>query len=347
MNSNVSKPGRILALDSIRGLLLLQMTLDHFSGPISRHLYQCFGFFSAAEGFFFLSGFVGMLAVKSKTARGENSGWMRTRAFRIWKFHMATLVFIALLAFFLLPSLQKFFTGLYEHPVSGSLFAGLLAYTPEWLDVLPLYVFLLLFGSLVFPAMIRGHLKLAWGVSFGIWLCAQFSLRSQVLKIFPDWIYPGFFDLFAWQFIYFSGAAISFLWKSQKFSSAFLQRIFPASIFFCAFCFVWSHQMLPFPRPSDFWISKEHVGALRYLNFLAFVGVISSIVRRKPNLLDFSFCRTIGRHSLEVFTGQTICVYLWMATPARFQFHAPFNVLAPILCCALLFAVAKRLERNR
>lgn len=323
------------------------MTLDHFSGPISRYLYQCFGFFSAAEGFFFLSGFVGMLAVKSKTDRGEGTGWMRKRAFRIWRFHVATLFSIAILAFFFLPSLQRFFSGLYEHPVSGSLLAGILAYTPEWLDVLPLYVFLLLLGSLVFPAIIRGRLKLVWGISFGLWICAQFSLRTQILKIYPDWIYPGFFDLSAWQFVYFSGAAISFLWKQQKFSAVFLRRFFHVSAFFCVICFIWSHRFFDFPLPSDFWISKEHVGALRYLNFLAFVGVISSIVRHKPSLLDFAFCRTLGRHSLEVFTGQTICVYLWMATPAKFQFHAPFHILAPILCCAILFAVAKRLERNR
>ncbi len=119
--------------------------------------------------------------------------------------------------------------GLYEHPISGILLAGILAYTPEWLDVLPLYVFLLLLGSLVFPAIIRGHLKLVWGISFGLWVCAQFSLRLQILKIFPDWIYPGFFDLFAWQFVYFSGAAISFLWKQQKVSDVFLQRFFLAS----------------------------------------------------------------------------------------------------------------------
>lgn len=323
------------------------MTLDHFSGPISRYLYQCFGFFSAAEGFFFLSGFVGMLAVKSKTERGEGTGWMRKRAFRIWRFHVATLFSIAILAFFFLPSLQIFFSGLYKHPVSGSLLAGILAYTPEWLDVLPLYVFLLLLGSLVFPAIIRGRLKLVWGISFGLWICAQFSLRTQILKIYPDWIYPGFFDLSAWQFVYFSGAAISFLWKQQKFSAVFLRRFFHVSAFFCVICFIWSHRFFDFPHPSDFWISKEHVGALRYLNFLAFVGVISSIVRHKPSLLDFAFCRTLGRHSLEVFTGQTICVYLWMATPAKFQFHAPFHILAPILCCAILFAVAKRLERNR
>lgn len=326
------------------------MTLDHFSGPISHYLYQCFGFFSAAEGFFFLSGFVGMLAARSKTDRGENSGWIRQRAFRIWKFHIATLFSIALFAFFFLPSLQRFFTGLYEHPLSGSLLAGFLAYTPEWLDVLPLYVFLLLIGSIVFPGIIRGRLKLAWGISFGLWVCAQFSLKSQVLKIFPDWVSPGFFDLFAWQFVYFSGAAISFLWKSQNqifFSRQELDRFFYLSLVLCIFCFLWSHRLLPIPSPSDFWVSKEHVGALRYLNFLAFIGVISFIVRHRPKLLDFSFCRILGRHSLEVFTGQTICVYLWMAAPAKFQYHVPFNILAPILCCAILFAVARKLERNR
>ncbi len=323
------------------------MTLDHFSGPISHCLYQCFGFFSAAEGFFFLSGFVGMLAARSKADRGENAGWMRKRAFRIWKFHVATLFSIALLASLLLPSLRKFFAGLYEHPLSGTFLAGILAYTPEWLDVLPLYVFLLLAGSFVLPAMNRGHLKLAWGISLAVWLCAQLSLRRHVLGIFPDWIYPGFFDLFAWQFVYFSGAAISFLWKERKISSAFLDRSFLAFLLFCAFCLVWSHRLLPFPFPGDFWISKEHVGALRFVNFLAFTGVVSFIVRHRPSLLDFAPCRTIGRHSLEVFTGQTICVYLWLATPARFQYHAPYNILAPILCCAILFAIARRLERNR
>lgn len=146
----MSESKRIRALDSIRGLLLFQMILDHFSGPISKILYQCFGFFSAAEGFFFLSGFVGMLAFIGKRKRGENADWMRLRAFRIWKFHIGTVAFLVLLAFFCLPSIQHFFTGFYRHPGSGILFAGILAYTPEWLDVLPLYVFLLLFGSVFF-----------------------------------------------------------------------------------------------------------------------------------------------------------------------------------------------------
>ncbi len=330
---------------------MLQMTLDHFSGPVSHLLYQCFGFFSAAEGFFFLSGFVGMLAVTSKSLRGETTRWMRVRAFRIWKFHMATLFSIAVLAFFLFPQIRGFFAGLYAHPVSGTLLAALLAYTPEWIDVLPLYVFLLLLGSFAFPQILRGRLKVVWGISFAVWILAQGDLRSLVLQIFPDWAYPGFFDLFAWQFVYFSGAAVAFLWKSReksgKGSQKILDKLLIPSACLCAACFVWSHEILPIPQPGEFWISKSHVGALRALNFIAFVCVVSGIVRHRSRLLDFSFCRTIGRHSLEVFTAQTVCVYLWMAAPKALQYHAPYNVMVPILCACILFGIAKTLERTR
>lgn len=292
-----------------------------------------------------------MLAATGKAKRGEGSSWMRLRAFRIWKFHVGTLLFLSTTAYFFFPRIRDFFAGLYAHPVSGSLLAGILAYTPEWLDVLPLYVFLLLLGSVAFPAIVRGHVGRVWGISFAVWILAQFSLRNFALRPFPHWMHPGFFDFFAWQFLYFSGAAISHLWKAQKtpflFSAKFQDRIFAVSAVVCAFCFLWSHNLLPISPPDAFWISKEHVGALRFLNFLAFVGMISGIVRRKPGLIDFSPCRTIGRHSLEVFTAQSVCVYLWMAAPAKFQYHAPFNIIAPILCCALLFGIAKTLERNR
>ena len=87
----------------------MQMTLDHFSSPISHVLYQCFGFFSAAEGFFFLSGFVGMLATISKTARGETTRWMQKRAFRIWIYHIVSLLFLVSAALFFFPRIQHFF----------------------------------------------------------------------------------------------------------------------------------------------------------------------------------------------------------------------------------------------
>ncbi|MFA6836855.1 MAG: OpgC domain-containing protein, partial [Fibrobacteraceae bacterium] len=341
---------RIRALDSIRGLLLLQMTLDHFSGPISHYFYQCFGFFSAAEGFFFLSGFVGMLAVISKSSRGEDTGWMRKRAFRIWKFHISTVILLCVLAFLCLPKIATYFAGFYEHPVLGSFFAAILAYTPEWLDVLPLYVFLLLLGSFAFPLMVKGKTKQIWGASFIVWLLAQGPLRATVLQIFPSWMYAGFFDLFAWQFVYVSGAAISALWK-QKYSllessQTLLDKTSAISVILCVICFIWSRGFLPAINPPDFLISKEHVGILRYLNFMAFVGVISFIVRHKSGLLDFAFTATLGKHSLEVYSAHTVCVYLWLATPNPIQGHLPFNLLAPIFCCFILWIIAKLLEKK-
>lgn len=172
------------------------MVLDHFSGPISHYLYQCFGFFSAAEGFFFLSGFVGMLAVISKTSRGENSCWMLRRASRIWIYHILSVLALALAAFFFFPKIRHFFSGLYEHPLGGSTLAATLIYTPEWLDVLPLYVILLAIGFFALPQIARGRLKQVWAISFLIWIFAQGPLRSTFLQFVPHWAYPGFFDFF-------------------------------------------------------------------------------------------------------------------------------------------------------
>lgn len=346
----MAKSKRIQALDSIRGLLLLQMTLDHFSGPVSHVLYQCFGFFSAAEGFFFLSGFVGMLAVISKTSRGEDSSWMRKRSIRIWKFHIGTIALLAPAAFLFLPKIKPFFSALYAHPVSGSFLIAILAYLPEWLDVLPLYCFLLLFGSFIVPWMMRGHLKLAWGISFGIWALSQGPLRETVLRAFPTWMNPGFFDLFSWQFVYFSGAALSALWKRPNSPlaapSKLLDRLFPIALVFCVFCFLWSHGFLGISLPGELFISKAHVGILRFANFIAFVCLISFIVRHRPTWLDFKPCAILGRHSLEVYTAHTIFVYLWMATPNAVQYHLPYNVLAPLLCCTLLLLIAKALDKK-
>ncbi len=345
----MQKSKRIRALDSIRGLLLFQMILDHFSGPISKALYQCFGFFSAAEGFFFLSGFVGMIAVVGKSARGEDSGWMRRRAFRIWKYHVCSVALLSLFAFFFFPSIRHFFSGLYAHPLSGTALVCLLAYTPEWLDVLPLYVFLLLLGSFLFPRMAEGKWTRILLLSFAVWVCGKFALRRTALGLFPAWIFPGDFDLFSWQFVYFLGAACGCVWKKGKLFSAdskALDRAFPVACALCAFCFLWKHAFLGIPAPGDFWISKEHVGILRLLNFLAFVCIVSFIVRHRPSLLDFSFCAVVGRHSLEVYSAHTVLVYLWMALPGWIQYRSPWNFVSPLLCCAAVWALAKFLEKS-
>ena len=135
------------------------MTLDHFGRPISFYLYQCFGFFSAAEGFFFLSGFVGLLAASSKGSKDPGQRWMFSRAFKTWRYHIITLVALALAGLAFLPKTALFFAGLYEHPIQGSLWSLLLVNTPEWLDVLPLYVVFLMLGPFAMPLFLKAKRK--------------------------------------------------------------------------------------------------------------------------------------------------------------------------------------------
>lgn len=365
------------------------MTLDHFGKPISTYLYQCFGFFSAAEGFFFLSGFVGMLAASSKSAKDPGQSWMRWRALKTWRYHAVTLLALCAAAYFFLPQVGHFFKGIYQHPVQGILLSAALVNTPEWLDVLPLYVIFLLIGSFIFPHFVKaksmGTVFLLWLPSLAVWIAAQFGLRDACNSLFPAWVEHGFFDPFGWQFVYFTGAAVAAWWKRAKTATTVqsvsadataatipqrqdvakaencaaaipqtetresravrtVKAITPAVLVALAFCFVWSHQFIPVQLPSEALVSKDHVGALRFANFFMFVLAICWIVRRWPPLLDFRPTNLLGRHSLDVYTAHIVFIYIWMSMPNSVRYHGPWNVLAPVATCALLWCIAKARE---
>lgn len=55
---SLSDMKRDIGLDSLRGLLLVWMTLNHLGGPLHAYSFQTLGFFSSAEGFVFISGVV-------------------------------------------------------------------------------------------------------------------------------------------------------------------------------------------------------------------------------------------------------------------------------------------------
>ncbi|MCQ2092342.1 MAG: OpgC domain-containing protein [Fibrobacter sp.] len=341
------------------------MTLDHFGRPISYYLYQCFGFFSAAEGFFFLSGFVGMLAATSKQAKDPSQSWMRSRALRIWKYHCITLISLCIIAAWFLPTIAGNFKHIFQHPLESILWSALLINTPEWLDVLPLYVVFLVLGSVLFPLFVKAKNKtqvfLLWLPSFIVWIGALFGLRDAVNSIFPSWIHHGDFDPFAWQFIYFTGAAVAAWWKHAKAESAapdtadlgagksirVVQKLTPTVIAALAFCFLWSHQFIPLQLPVDFWTNKVHVGPLRFANFFCFMMCIGWIIRTWPAALDFKVTNLIGRHSLDVYTAHIVLIYFWFATPGSIRYHAPWNVLVPIAACVLLWCLSKAREPRK
>ena len=321
------------------------MTLDHFGKPISTYLYECFGFFSAAEGFFFLSGFVGMLAATSKQAKDPGQSWMRKRAFKIWQYHVLTLLAIAIAATTVLTNIYPLFKEMEHHLVPSILLSALLVHTPEWLDVLPLYVIFLIVGSLVFPLYARAvnprTVYLLFLPSLALWAASQAGLRDWLNSLFPSWVHHGDFDPFAWQFIYFLGAAVATWWRLCKEHAKWFSAFTPVVILLLVFSFLWSHQMLPLAPPADVLIDKTHLGLLRFSNFFLFVLFVSWIVRTWPSALDFRVTNLIGRHSLDVYTAHIVFIYLWLAMPPGFRYRSPWNVIVPLVVCALLWGLSK------
>ncbi|MDR1760066.1 MAG: OpgC domain-containing protein [Fibrobacter sp.] len=342
---------RIRALDSIRGLLLVQMILDHFGNPFTTYLYQVFGFFSAAEGFFFLSGFVGILAARSKTNRGETLAWMPRRAFKIWRIHLFTLFSILAVAFLVFPSLLPYFKAYSSHPAAAIFLSVVLIHIPPWFDILPLYVFLLMAGFFVFPLLVRKHFLIVALGSLGLWALAQWGLRDLLLLFLPEYVYPGFFDLMAWQLVYFAGAIsaaiLHYVLNAAPSKEKFLNRMgfvsIAVSVFFC----LWKYQVIPVPLPSDFWVSREHLGALRFLNFCAFAAGISLAVRKRPQWLDFSFTAILGKNSLIVYALHTFLIYAWFISPPALRFALPWNILIPVLSVVLLWGISLMMEKQK
>lgn len=337
---SVKSNNRLSVLDSIRGLLLVQMTLDHLGLPFNYWLYQCFGFFTAAEGFFFLSGLVGAWAVQRKIDKDPGAHFLRKRARTLW---LAQILPVFAFAAFVIAggiSPPYGFEAFTSNPVLAPVLTLLLLHTPGWFDVLSLYAFLLLAGSWLLPRMARG----SWTplvASFLLWSAAQFGLRAWTRQVLPDWSAAGTFDPFAWQFTYFLGAGAAVLLPRlrSRLQPSVIRAICYTAILFAAFGLAWSRQWLSLPAPEEFWVSRSQLGPLRLLNFLSFTALVACWIRHWPNTLDFRATALLGRQSLPVFVWQSLLVQFWFLAPA-FWHQSPWNAVGSLIALSTIWIPA-------
>ena len=89
---------RLIQIDALRGILLIMMTMDHlllwpfnFWPTFYAHAYGPLGFFSAAEGFFFISGLLAglLLATKPNVILGNLS-------LRLWKIYIGNFLCLSI-----------------------------------------------------------------------------------------------------------------------------------------------------------------------------------------------------------------------------------------------------------
>jgi len=306
-------------LDTLRGLMLAEITLVHVGCPLGTFTNEMFGRVSVAAGFVFLSGLVAG-AVYSRTAeRGAGPIFRRClrRGLYIHVYHLAA--FVALVAALLTqPRFAEYFHFAMLPTVAGALrplmYFAVWAYQPIDFDVLPMYALFVLAmpAALLALRADRGLLMLC--VSLGLWACAQWGLGSRTPGPTTFGFFRGEFNPLAWQFVFFSGLYFGYRHLHQQCPIVRPQPLLIAlCILLCMLGLTMRWQVVPWPAAfarGGLLASKADYGATYLVNFLAFAYLTYCLARVAPRAFQWRFLAFLGRHSIQVFSFQLVLVYL-------------------------------------
>tara|TARA_R110002049_G_scaffold23781_6_gene84697 strand:- start:86185 stop:87453 length:1269 start_codon:yes stop_codon:yes gene_type:complete len=225
--------GRIrdLRLDFFRGIAMFIILISHTPGNfLSSWIPARWGFSDATEIFVFCSGMASAIAFGSAYDR---MGWRLGTArigFRVWQVywaHIGLFVAIATLmaAFDIYGGFDTHYIGslnlwkFFADP--GPQLVGLLSltYVPNYFDILPMYMVVLLLLPVVM-ALARVHLGLVATLVISLWLLAQKALLLRLglgdlhlaLPAEPWSERRWFFNPFGWQLVFFTGFALMRGW---------------------------------------------------------------------------------------------------------------------------------------
>lgn len=330
--SAAGKSARDVRLDLFRGFALIFIFLDHMpSNTLNWLTLEHYGFSDAAEVFIFISGYAAALAY----GRGmERSGFLFGAARiwrRVWQLYVAHIVvFVIFLAevsyldhHFQNPMFVEEMgaTAFVETPDVALVQALLLKFKPQYLDILPLYIVLLLCFPPVLPALRRAP---------GAVLTASFLLYALTrpldlhLSAYPDeerW----FFNPFAWQFLFVIGAHCALHRLSWPWRPRVVSVLRSLALAYIAGAFVltlsWSVPRLAGAIPT--WIAqllypidKTSLDPLRLAHFLALAYLMTLTVRSDARFLAWAALRPVircGQQSLQVF-----CLGIFLSFAGQF-----------------------------
>lgn len=327
-----SPAGRDPRIDTLRGLFLMMMTVDHLPYHLLRRFtIQNLGFVSAAEGFVFISGLVsawvyGQILAKQGEANLRRRAWHRARDLYLTHLFLYTLALLGGLwgGQQIASRFPDFWTGWW--------YGALLIYQPRVFTILPMYVVFLLLTPLLIKQMARGRTLPICSASIALWLAAQWGIGSPEHN--PPWLQLGVFDILAWQLLFVAGACFGYRKVGARASPIPASRLLLvfsvvlAAVLFLVrhkVVFVGSLKLVDTQTALGTWKSIIH--PLRLINFAAFAYILwylpRSIDEKLHGLSAFRFLRYLGRHSLQVFAWSILVSY------TAFSFRVSWNSLSP------------------
>jgi hypothetical protein len=349
---------RLIQLDILRGLFLVLIVINHTPNPLRAFTDQPFGFFSAAEGFVFVSAFLaGMVFLKRLQRDGLTAASAASvrRAKKLYFAHATTVGIAFLLGgilFSSLPGFHNMLAPVKEMPVRATAASLVLLYQPPLLDILPLYIVFSLATPLVFYLAKRSSWTVCLLISALLWVLSWFGLRGLVLSwlaAFPV-LDPGAFDPFAWQFLWVVG-----LYCGQSAASG--KALLPPTktnlwLLGSLTIGLLLLRHVTLPPGSDLgqptWlISKWTLGPLRLLNFLIAGWSFFHLMSRIRSILELMKpLLLIGENTLPIFCFQLCVSILVIGLIDSFDVPEVVTVAAAISQVGLMFVFGHWLQRT-
>lgn len=348
-----ARPGRDNRIDTLRGLLLVIMTIDHLGGPLYAISYSPLGFVTAAEGFVFLSGYMFALAyvLRAPDLRTLRRTSIR-RAALIYRYYIAALGLLVGLTW-LFPRLGVYWHlgGTMHHPWVWNLLSFAMVNQPAYFDILPMYVVFVLVTPFAVMGIRRGYTWLVAAMSIGTWALGSLLHPSESLTALLTGDYrAGHFNLLCWQLLWMLGLMLGCYRDTVRRAlgrvprSAWLALL----VFLGALCLA-RHDLLSIGLSAqDPALDSTKMGWLRLFDTLGLLLLTAGLLRFASRTARVPWLDYLGRSSIQVFTFQVLLVYLDMGIGFRLdELGSPALHVVYTLACVLTLTLPAFLHHRR
>lgn len=330
---------RDLRLDTLRGIFLVLMTIDHIGGKIIAFTYEPFGFVSAAAAFVLLSGYMYAFTTRNTAPNGRAlivQSWVR--AARLYRYHVALFAILVLLTL-ISPLHRSYLDTLYPDgmtPLGAILYGVALLHQPMQMGLLPMYLLLSLLSPVILMAFRRGWYVPIFIASLAFWAWGQFFDPLEWLAaVIGDGIHAGAFNLLSWQLLWVSGLYIGYVHGVEKRTAFFKSPLWLGlAVILAAGFFLARHAFIDMPDRLDFFVENSDLRALRLLNIFSQVVIFLYLVRFVPRHKGLPLLRFLGKYSLPVFCFQVFLVAFLEPASWRVGAHFGYIVEAAYLAAA-------------
>lgn len=311
-------------LDFFRGLLIIVMVIDHLFTPeniIRSVAGEFFGWFSAAEGFVFISGVTAGLVYSyryNKNGKNRISVDVLVRTLKIYKYHILSILFLMLVMnsnSFVRDYWLRDYEILYRSPTTYLIWFSVFLYQPVYFDILPMYIAFMLLVPVTVRCLENRSYLMVGGVSIGVYLLGYSNILAPFYNTFGNRLFEGYFNILCWQLLFFMGLIIGHFIYHKKIDIRKSSRWFYIALLIVVVLFIFKRVYVNFGGDFVLFVSNEladksTLKPLRLINVAALIFMVAFLATRFKGWFTYKPVCKLGMYSLQVFAFHIILVVM-------------------------------------